>query len=58
MCLAQGPQCSDTGEAQTRNLSVSSQSPTTEPLRSRIKDDKFKKSAQDIKNRIKTVVFS
>ena len=25
MCLAQGPQHSDTGEAQTRGLSVSSQ---------------------------------
>ena len=25
MCLAQGPQCSDAGEAQTRSLSVSSQ---------------------------------
>ena len=33
MCLAQGPQRSDAGEAQTRSLSVSSQASTTEPLR-------------------------
>ena len=34
MCLAQGPQRSDAGEARTQGQSVSSQALTTEPLRS------------------------
>ena len=34
MCIAQGPQRSDAGEARTRGPSVSSQALYTEPLRS------------------------
>ena len=36
MCLAQGPQRSDTGEARTRGPSASSQASATEPLRSKV----------------------
>ena len=34
MCLAQWPQRSDAGKARTRDLLISSQHSTTEPLRS------------------------
>ena len=34
MCLAQGPQRTEAGEAQTQGPLVSSQASTTEPLRS------------------------
>ena len=36
MCLAQGPQHSDAGEAQTHGPSVSSQAPYHEPLHSQL----------------------
>ena len=43
MCLAQGPQRSDAGEARTRSPSFSSQALTTEPLRSPPPQKKKKK---------------
>ena len=42
MCLAQGPQRSDAGEARTQGTSVSSQALTTEPLRSLLTHTRIK----------------